>query len=84
MIFSLTDNQKFTLKNKSSAIYRYSSKQGINFGGGEFYISNGSNQINSCCGYVNQGNYSCSAYSKQDKAAYLKFHGTESNHFSTK
>jgi hypothetical protein len=32
-IFSLTDKQKFTLKNKANAIYRYSKKSSINFGG---------------------------------------------------
>jgi hypothetical protein len=32
-IFSLTDKQKFTLKKKSNAIYRYKNKIAINFGG---------------------------------------------------
>ncbi len=32
-IFSLTDKQKFTLKNKANALYRHSDKSGINFGG---------------------------------------------------
>jgi hypothetical protein len=31
-IFSLTDKQKFTLKNKANAIFRHSNKGPINFG----------------------------------------------------
>jgi hypothetical protein len=75
IIFSLTDNEKFTLKNKNKAIYRYNSKSAINFGGGELYIKNESNQNHSCIAYVNNGNYNCSAYIAKDKSSYLKFHG---------
>jgi hypothetical protein len=80
-IFSLTDDQKFTLKNKNSAIIRYSNKSAINFGAGEFYIAK---EQDSCIAYVNKSNYYSPAYTINDKAAYIKFHGNESYYFSTK
>lgn len=82
-IFSLSDNEKFTLKNKSNSIIRNSNKKAINFGEGEFYIQDKSN-INICISYVNQGNYYCPSYSKGDKAACLKFNGTENSSFLSK
>jgi hypothetical protein len=85
-LFSVTDNKKFNLMDKlnSKAIYRYKERSKINFGAGEFKINDKSNQNQNSVSYVNKSNFYCPAYSVNDKAAYLKFHGNESEHFATK
>lgn len=68
----------------SKAIYRYRDKCKINFGAAEFKLNDKSNQYQDCISYVNKSNFYCPAYSVNDKAAYLKFHGNECEYFATK
>ncbi len=76
-MFSLTDGEKFILKENHQAIYRYKDKNYIKFGysyGGELQICDKANTTN-CYTNVNYSAYYCPAYSVNDKAAFLKFNG---------
>lgn len=64
-IFSLSNNDKFKLKNKTSAIFRYENKQNINFGCNQLFIGGKANITTTNVANINN-NYYCEKY-KADK-----------------
>jgi hypothetical protein len=82
-IFSLTNNDKFILEEKSKAVFRLKDKSLVKFGSNEFVICDSSNAISRSCTHINRS-YSCQNYSQYGKQSYIRLNGNETQYFTTK
>ncbi len=73
-IFSLTENDKFELKEDKKAIYRDFTKTILTFGNAEFEICDKANEVKKSCTYLTNQSYSNPNYTENPES-FLKLNG---------